>query len=72
MITSIQCVDGKRHNWRDLEVRHHYGDVNYTSWCTKCGSITEFYKNHLMKRRERCYEGSSKDLYIEIPKKLKE
>jgi hypothetical protein len=65
-VTATKCLDGKRHKWKDIHISSRYGEASYTSWCERCGSLTEFYKNDRMKKRARCSDAEEKT-YIEIP-----
>lgn len=69
--TPTKCTDGKNHSWKSLWLLNEYGSSNSIDWCRKCGCVTEFYKNEIMKKRERCLD-DKKEIYIDIPRNLKE
>lgn len=76
-ITHTKCIDGKRHKWKTINIRDHYGTTYWNDWCEKCGSTTEFFKEKEMKKRERCYQDTwdeygnrFKKYDIEVPETL--
>jgi hypothetical protein len=78
-VTATKCLNGKRHKWKDVEMHLSYGTRNDTSWCKRCGCMTEFFKTERMKKRERCFEDGwnkegerEKRYHIEIPEHLEE
>jgi len=67
--TPVICTDGKRHRWETTRTFESYGTVYKDAWCTKCGSLTEFFrKRGSADPWKRCYD--CKKLYIRYPTSL--
>lgn len=70
-ITTVRCLDNKRHQWEELSQTDKHSHVRSTRWCKKCGSITEFVTLGPKGRFHRFYRYwsvDSMDYYIETPK----
>ena len=65
-ITPTKCLDGKRHCWEPVRQSVQFRTLVKTSWCPKCGSLTEFYRplNSKRWRRVTTIKGAT---YIKIP-----
>lgn len=68
-ITSTKCFDGKPHTWIVMHQKWVYGVLYRFSWCSKCGSNTEFRKN-CFDRWTRLKDEN--ELYIKYPLWIKQ
>lgn len=70
IITAIKCLDGKKHHWRHILNPDSYGNNYRNSWCSKCGSKTEwvgYYPENSHKLSWTRCTRNNKEIYIEIP-----
>jgi len=65
-LSPVICIDGKKHNWNHLNGSEGYEEFNYDSWCEKCGSMTEFFRQKNSLKMRRCKDGEN--YYIKYPK----
>ena len=70
VLSPTVCIDGKRHKWWHLESTTSTDLVEYVSWCEKCGSLTEFYREKNRLKKVRCKEINNQ-YTIEYPEWLK-